>query len=128
MILRKYMSLLGIGSAKIDLILDKEAYMPGEPVHGQFYIKGGTIDQRLKRIDCDLVAIDNTDGSEKVIDSKTILSSASILSDEMNQISFAFQLPESVRASTDRLTYRFDTRLAFNEGASSRDQDEIKIV
>ncbi|RFU60479.1 sporulation protein [Peribacillus glennii] len=127
MILRKYMSLLGIGSAKIDLVLNKETYAPGEPVHGHFLIKGGTIDQQLKRIDCDLIAIDNN-GSEKVINSKTILSSARIISEEMNQISFAFQLPDSVPASTDGLTYRFHTKLAFNEGASSRDEDAIQII
>ncbi|MDQ0219743.1 sporulation protein [Peribacillus cavernae] len=128
MILRKYMSLLGIGAAKIDLILQKEAYRPGDPVHGYFIIKGGTIEQQLKRIDCDLVVMDKISGTEKVIDSTTILTSTRIDSEESNKISFAFQLPDSVLASTEEITYRFKTRLTFNEGVTSRDQDLIQII
>lgn len=122
------MSLLGIGSAKIDLILNKETYRPGDPVNGHFYIKGGTIEQQLKRIDCDLVVVDKAEGVEKVIDSKTILSSTRIHSDESNEISFAFQLPASVPVSSEEISYRFNTRLIFNEGIISRDQDIIQIT
>ena len=48
MILRKYMALIGIGSAKIDLILEKVSYKPGEQVKGYFMVKGGTIEQQLR--------------------------------------------------------------------------------
>ena len=54
------MSLLGIGSAQIDLILQKEIYNPGNPIHGYFLIKDGTIKQQIKRIDYDLVISDQT--------------------------------------------------------------------
>jgi sporulation-control protein len=128
LILRKYMSLLGIGSAKIDLVLRKETYKPGEPVDGCFYIKGGTIEQKLKRIDCDLVLMDQAADIEKVIDTKTILTSTHIHSEESNKISFAFQLPASILESTKDRSYRFKTRLTFNEGVQSNDQDIIQIV
>lgn len=127
MILRKYMSLLGIGSAKIDLVLERVAYKPGDPVHGYFHIKGGTIEQQLKRIDCDFVIADKTE-MQKVIDTKTILTTTRINPEESNKISFAFQLPASVLASTEDLSYRFRTRLTFNEGVHSSDQDVIQIV
>ena len=58
MLLRKYMSLLGVGSAQIDLILEKDILKPGDSVNGHFLIKGGTIDQQLKQIDCHLVMKD----------------------------------------------------------------------
>ena len=48
LILRKYMSMLGIGSAKIDLQLPKLQYTPGENVSGIFLIEGGTIEQQIK--------------------------------------------------------------------------------
>lgn len=128
MILRKYMSLLGIGSAKIDLILNKETYRPGDPVHGHFIIRGGTIEQQLKRIDCDLVVVKKLEGVQKVIDSKTILSSTRIHSEESNEIAFAFQLPATVPVSSEEISYRFNTRLFFNEGVISRDQDIIQIT
>ncbi|PLS17700.1 sporulation protein [Bacillus sp. M6-12] len=128
MILRKYMSLLGIGSAKIDLILEKDTYKAGNPVHGYFIIKGGTIEQQIKRIDCDLVMTDTTEGAEMVIDTTTMLSTSKIHSEETNIIPFAFQLPDFLEASTEEISYRFTTRLTFNEGVKSIDQDVIQIV
>jgi sporulation-control protein len=122
------MSLLGIGSAKIDLILQKETYKPGETVHGNFLIKGGTIEQQLKRIECDLVMIDSDADEEKIMDTVTILTSTLIESQTANQISLTFRLPESAQPSTETLSYRFKTRLVFREGVESIDQDAIKIV
>jgi sporulation-control protein len=128
LILRKYMSLLGIGSANIDLVLQKHTFKPGDPVLGCFHIKGGTIEQQLKRIDCDLVMKDIAVGKVEVIDTQTIFTSRRIKSDEDNEISFTFQLPDSVPVSTDEISYRFKTRLHFSEGMNSQDLDAIQIV
>ncbi|MFC0273967.1 sporulation protein [Metabacillus herbersteinensis] len=128
MILRKYMSLLGIGSAQINLILQKETYKLGDPVHGYFLIKGGTIEQQIKRIDCDLVLSDQTTLIEKVIDTTTILTSTHIHSEEFKKIPFTFQLPASVPVSTQEVSYHFKTRLTFNKGVESRDRDIVQII
>ncbi|MGM0875587.1 MAG: sporulation protein [Bacillota bacterium] len=128
MLLRKYMSLLGVGAAIIDLILPKETYRRGELINGHFYIKGGTIEQQLNRIDCDLVMMDQSTGQEKVIDTATILSSKLISSEESNNVSFTFKLPETIPVSTEKISYRFKTRLTFNEGVDSRDQDIIQVI
>lgn len=105
--LRKYMSFLVIGSAQINLILQKRTYKPGDPVHGYFFIIGGTIEQQIKRIDCDLVVSDQTSLEEKVIDTTTILMSTRIQSEEFNNIPFTFQLPASIPVSTQEISYRF---------------------
>lgn len=128
MILRKYMSLIGIGSARIDLILPKETYSPGEAINGYFLIKGGTIEQLIKRIDCDLMMTDLEDDSEKVVDTFTVLTSKLIEAEECNQIFFTFKLPSSIPYSTTERSFRFKTRLTFNEGVESRDQDMIQII
>ncbi|WP_316569428.1 sporulation protein [Neobacillus sp. YIM B06451] len=127
MLLRKLMSRLGIGSAQIDLILPKKTYKPGERVQGYFLIKGGTVEQKLKRIECDLVMIDRSKGKKKIIDSGTVLSSRVIFSEELNKISFTFNLPTSIQVSTEDISYYFKTKLIFNEGVESRDQDIIQI-
>lgn len=126
--LRKYMSLLGIGSAQIDLILQKETYKFGDSVQGYFLIKGGAIDQQIKRIDCDLIMSDCTALVEKVIDTTTILTSRLIHTEELNKISFAFQLPVRVPVSSHEVSYHFKTRLTFSKGVVSRDQDIIQII
>lgn len=128
MILRKYMSLIGIGSARIDLILPKDTYCPGENIKGYFLIKGGTIEQLIKQIDCDLVMTDLGNGDEGVIDTFTVLTSKVIQSEECNQIFFSFNLPSSIPLSTEERTFRFKTRLAFHEGVESKDQDIIQII
>ncbi len=122
------MALLGIGSAKIDLILEKETYKPGELVKGYFLIKGGTILQELKRIDCDLVINDGAEENEKIVESITILTTKSIQSEAINKIPFTFPLPNSAQVSTGTLSYRFKTRLAFKKGVESYDQDAIRIL
>jgi sporulation-control protein len=122
------MSLLGIGAAKIDLILEKETYVPGETVHGKFVIIGGTIEQQLKRIECDLVMTDVIMEKEEIINTSTILTSDCIPSEGSNQISFTFRLPDNAQLSTDTVHYRFKTRLIFKKGVESIDQDAIQIV
>ncbi|MBA9026190.1 sporulation protein [Peribacillus huizhouensis] len=126
MILRKSMSLLGIGSAQIDLILPKEKYHYGESIHGNFCIKGGTIKQQIKRIECDLVRFDHVIGAETVIDTIMILSSRDIHPEEVNEIPFYFQLPAI--PSPQGMAYQFKTRLTFDKGMASKDSDRIQII
>ena len=37
MLLRKMLSLIGVGSTQIDLVLEKETYKPSEQVRGTIY-------------------------------------------------------------------------------------------
>lgn len=122
------MSLIGVGSAQIDLILEKEIYKLSEPVYGFYFIKGGAIEQQIKRIDCDLVMKNHASGIERVLDTATILSSSRIDSEGTNKMSFTFQLPDSLPISSAEVSYRFKTRLTFNEGVVSRDEDLIEII
>ncbi|MBM7692781.1 sporulation-control protein [Peribacillus deserti] len=128
MLLRKYMALIGVGSAKIDLILQKDTFKPGDAVHGYFLIEGGTIEQKIKRIDCDLIMTDKAADTEKIIDSAAILTTQLIESEESNKITFTFKLPDSVPISSKEISYRFKTKLTFDEGVESRDMDKIQIV
>jgi sporulation-control protein len=122
------MSLLGVGSAKIDLILPKDTYSPGENIIGYFKIIGGTVEQQINRIDSDLVLIDKAKETEQIIDSTTILTKKQINSTEENELSFTLMLPVDVPVSSDEISYHFHTKLTFDKGVESRDQDIIRIV
>jgi sporulation-control protein len=128
MLLRKAMSLLGIGSTGIDLILEKKTYRPGDKVSGYFLLKGGTIEQYIKQIECDLVMIDKSKEKEEVINTTTILTSRVIEADEIYQESFILSLLDTLQESRADLSYIFKTRLIFNEGVESKDQDIIYII
>ncbi|WP_419095809.1 sporulation protein [Halalkalibacter suaedae] len=127
-LIKKYLSRLGVGSAKVDLILPKKTYRPGENIKGCLKIIGGTIQQQVSRIDSDLVLINQTKGTEKVVGFKTILSKRQINSTEEHEILFAFKVPPEVPVSSDEISYRFDTKLTFNKGVESMDCDIIKIL
>lgn len=130
MLLRKYMSRIGIGAATVDLVLEKDAYYPGETVKGNFFIKGGTIKQSIKKLQCDLIKMTKM-GQQKVyeiIATTTILTHEIIDSDDRAKIPFEFVLPENLMPSTDSLTYRFKSTLVFSKGVDSLDHDHIQIL
>ena len=122
------MSLLGIGSAKINLNLPKKTYRAGEHIKGYYLIKGGIIDQKTKRIECYVIMIKRSTGEEKIIDTSTILTSRVIHAKEMYEISFSFGIPSSILISTEEISYRFETKLSFIKGVESRDRDIIQII
>lgn len=128
MILRKYMSLFGIGSAKIDLVLPKTSYKRGELLQGYFFLEGGIIEQKLRRVECDLLMIDRNGKEENIIDSTTVLKSEIIQADERNKLSFTYRIPKDIPYSEGNgVRYLFKTKLAFEQGVESLDEDYISI-
>ncbi len=122
------MSLLGVGSAQIDLVLPKTTYKPGDAIHGYFDIRGGTTEQHIKRIDCDLVKVNHRTGEEEVVDTTSILTSTYIHPEQHSKLSFTFQLSSTIGASTKDFSYQFKTKLTFSKGVESRDMDLIRIA
>ncbi|KAA0544973.1 sporulation protein [Bacillus sp. BGMRC 2118] len=122
------MSLLGIGSARVDLVLEREDVRLGDSIRGHFSINGGTVEQQIKRIECDLLKIDVTNETEEVVDSTTILSESCIESDVCKNIPFSFYISPSLVPTGQGISYRFKTRLVFQEGVMSLDQDLIKLL
>ena len=128
MLLRKYMSLLGVGSAQIDLILEKDVLIPGDPVNGKFLIKGGTVDQDLQLIECALVMVNLKTEAENVLDTVSIDVQLRIQPDGDDMVPFSFLLPLDVPPSSKDISYHFKTKLVFKQGVESWDEDMIKVV
>lgn len=128
MLLRKYMSLLGVGSAQIDLVLEKDVLVPGESVNGKFLIKGGTVHQDLQLIECSLVMVNLKTEAENVLDTVRIDVQVRIQPDGDDAVPFSFLLPEDVPPSNKDISYHFKTKLVFNQGIESWDEDMIKVV
>lgn len=129
MLFRKYLSRLGIGSAEVDLILSKETYELGEELEGYFLIKGGTIEQNVQQIECDLVMTKYPNLVEEIIETKTILVPRPIHPGESVKLSFSFTIPVTIPITEKDITYRFKTKLVFVEGGvESRDVDAIQIT
>lgn len=128
MLLGKYMCKIGVGTAKIDLVLKDDTYCLGDMIKGEYIINGGFFEQRLKRIESDLVQTSANDDRQKVIHTNTILSSTVIGAQEKKVMGFSFKLPSTLEPTDNQVSYKFITRLVFTDGVSSVDHDEIFIV
>jgi sporulation-control protein len=128
LLLRRYLAYAGIGSASIDLVLGKAEYMPGDVVNGFYSIKGGIVERKLKRIECDVKIEGNTEGMEEVLDSITILTSKVIPPDTTKNIPFTFRIPESLESNAKGKKICFKTTLSFDKGIETTDYDYITII
>lgn len=127
--IKNLMAKLGKGGAKVDLVLEKEDYLPGEEVKGELMIQGGTVDQQINRIQVDLRL--SVRVKEKTL-SQTIQSfpfqqSFTIQSAERRSFPFSYRLPEDLPVSGNHIFYTFDTRLDIAAGVDHLDHDTIRI-
>jgi sporulation-control protein len=88
----KVLCKFGVGSAKIDLVLKGDTYCSGDMIKGEYIINGGVAEQRLKRVESDLVLTTSNDDRERVIHTNTIYSSAVITAQENKVIGLSFNI------------------------------------
>ncbi|MEA3319627.1 MAG: sporulation protein [Bacillota bacterium] len=126
--IKKVMSYLNIGSPHVDLVLNNMELNPGESVTGTFYVEGGWARQHIKRLECDLVKEFQGDTVETVDAVTTILMSKSMDANDKAEYPFCYQLPIPLEPSTEHISYRFHTRLIFQDDVKSMDHDEIVVL
>lgn len=126
--MKKVMSYLNIGSPHVDLVLNNSEINPGEKITGAFHVEGGWAKQHIKRLECDLVKEFQGDTIETVDAVTTILMSKSMDSNDKAEYPFCYQLPSSLAPSTEHISYRFHTRLIFQDDVKSTDHDEIVVL
>lgn len=96
---KKLAASAGIGAAKVDTILEKDAYFPGEEVQGTVHVKGGKIAQDIRYIDLQLstryviVKDDEEHRKYATIHSFRVTGSFTIQPGEEHQFPFTFTLP-----------------------------------
>ncbi|KPB03697.1 sporulation protein [Bacillus sp. CHD6a] len=126
--IKKVMSYLNLGSPHVDLVLNNMELNPGEKVTGAFHVEGGWVRQHIKRLECDLVKEFQGDTVETVDAVTTILMSKSMDANDKVEYPFCYQLPNALEPSTNHISYRFHTRLIFQDDVKSMDHDEIIVL
>ncbi|KSU62769.1 hypothetical protein AS034_11735 [[Bacillus] enclensis] len=124
----KLMCRFGIGSTKFDLVLTKRDYRPGEVIQGEYEIIGGRIQQKLKRIETELLQFDHNSESSSVLHYNTILSSSTMKANELKRISFSCRLADSYPPSSEAISYKLVTRFVFDDGINKVDHDDFRII
>lgn len=122
------MHLLRIGCTNVDLVLDAYEFKSGEMVTGYFKLTGGKLNQKIKRLECDLVVKDTKTKKKQNIESATtILMTKTLGSAEKTEIPFKYLIPHELQSTSSSIAYYFQTKIVFHDNLTELDYDEIKI-
>lgn len=123
---------LGIGAARIDLVLDRAEVVMGEEVTGQLYVYGGNVEQEIEGLSVDLrlksyhaktaQEIEETVCTIKVTDEEFKLKPGV----EM-KFPFSFVCPYTLPISSINTKYYFMSNLEIDNGVDAKDRDFIKV-
>lgn len=127
---KRVLAKLGVGSATVNLVLDKDEYTLGDTVEGQILVEGGTVEQRINKIDVDLVL--SVRVKEKVfshtVDSASFHTPFLVAPSEKKVFPFTFSLPNNLLISGNTVWYDFVTRLDIADGVDHSDRDPVRIL
>lgn len=121
---------LGHGSARVDLVLEKDHYTLGEELRGRLIVYGGEVEQKINGIHVDLVLHmwahqrQHTFRVTRIPFPSTFV----ISTHEVKEYPFAFRLPYNLPLSGHGVSYAFHTTLDIAQGADSSDSTPIQVV
>ncbi|MDH3347219.1 MAG: sporulation protein [Desulfobulbaceae bacterium] len=149
---KRMLSSIGIGSAKVNTMLEGELFHPGETINGVVEIKGGNTPQQIDGLYFSIltsytttVQVEKTtepeDGSEPEIEiieeevTKThtlhsfkIDDNCSVEANETKQVTISFQLPWGTPLSQGTSKTWITTGLDIKKGLDSSDKDYIQVA
>jgi sporulation-control protein len=145
--LKKMLSKVGIGAARIDARIEKEELIPGESLTGSLVITGGKVEQEINKIDLALVCNytvemekENEDDegnitTDTVTETRThslckqvVEESFTIQPDEVREIPFSIELPASAPLSVGKTETWLTTNLDIDSALDKQDKDFITVM
>jgi sporulation-control protein len=129
--LKKFMAKMGVGSAKVDLMLSKSEYAMDEIIHGTIRVQGGNVEQEMNSIAVELwlqVVSKKGQTYPHKITSIPVVSPFIIQANEVKDFPFTYKLPEGLPISAGNVSYHFRTHLDIAGGVDSNDHDAIRIL
>lgn len=128
--LKKLLSKLGIGSAKINLVLHHPHVRVGEKIEGEFFIEGGMAKQHVRKLDVELQLIVHANGQEhrQTVAVIPVAPSFTIQPGERKVWPFSYTLPLHLPVTRYGVEYVFVTRLDIADGVDALDQDPIRVL
>lgn len=127
---KRVLAKLGVGSAKVNLLLDKEEYTLGDTVEGELLVEGGTVEQYIQKIDVELVM--EVQVKERVfshiVETASFHTPFHVAPFENKVFPFTFTLPNNLPISGKTVRYHFVTRLDIADGIDHSDRDPLIIL
>lgn len=126
---------LGLGAAKIDLILDDHHVTLGETVTGKIVLIGGDVEQVIEslyvdfKLDSRYTVGDKTRYVSEVIERIPISTEMfTVQSNQISEFPFSFHCPRDLPISSVCTKYYFQTNLEIKQGIDSKDRDYVDVL
>ncbi|MCR2804550.1 sporulation protein [Paenibacillus soyae] len=130
----RMMASVGIGAAKVDTLLEKTNYYPGEEIRGVVRIQGGAVNQRIEGIDLSVMTyyikeVNDSKVQENVELGRVRVSPPlDVLPNERKEIGFAFQLATNTPLSIGRTPVWIKTTADIRSAMDPTDNDRIEVM
>lgn len=130
----RMMASIGIGSAAVDTMLEKQRYEPGETVRGAVKVKGGHVEQQIDGIYIAVMTkYARETGDRKVyhtaeISNTRVSGAFAIGAGDTVEIPFAFRLPYTTPLSVGRTPVWLMTGADIRSAVDPTDDDRVDIV
>ncbi|MCO1335408.1 sporulation protein [Microbulbifer sp. OS29] len=135
---QKLKASVGIGSAKVDTVLQNAEWLQGGLINGSIHVVGGKIDQQIDAISLKLCTEVKVETDEGVSYERFVLSELQVLdpftigADESRKMPFEFQLHEEtpvtiLNARNNRSYVWLETALDIDFALDPKDRDPLQI-
>lgn len=126
---KKFMAKIGIGSAKVDLVLRGSEYTLGDAIEGELVLQGGAVEQYINKVDVQFMLALRTKKNEHRRAMATIPFDCRFMlgAGERKTLPFMYQLPKDLLISSHAVAYYFTTNLDIAAGVDSQDNDYIRV-
>lgn len=129
---KRFLSKIGIGSASIDFVLQKDYYETGENIVGAVHVKGGSVDEEIQEIELKLVCEskyvtgDTTHHVREVV-SETKIPGFRLAAGEAKSFDVTIRVPRNIPISASTTFYYVATDLEIDAALDPTDRDYVKI-
>jgi sporulation-control protein len=126
---KKMMAKMGIGSAKVDLVLRNSEYTLGDTIEGELVIQGGAVEQYINKIDVQFMMALRTKKHEyrQAVANIPFSCMFTIGAGERKVLPFTYELPKDLLISSSSVAYYFLTNLDIAAGLDNKDNDYIRV-
>jgi len=132
--MKKMLSSIGIGNAKVDTVLTQNQFAPGDTLSATVHIKGGKIEQHIDEIylslHCNYLEEDDDSVTERTatLEHYKLGESLVILPGQDHQVEVDLNLPFECPLSLGKTQVWLQTGLDVSNAVDPKDRDPITIV
>jgi sporulation-control protein len=130
----RFLASIGIGSAKVDTLLEAARYAPGDTVKGVVKIQGGSTEQHIDTIQLSVMTEyirESNDAKHKQrgqVGRFHVSEPFTLKAGEQREVPFSFKLPHQTPLTIARTPVWIKTELEVKGGVDPSDNDRIDVV